>query len=234
MSQSTQHALARYVAPRAAEDGLDARRGRDRAAGRRVRVQSAAPFDAYPFSLGVASGDPLPDGIVLWTRLAPDAARGRRHADGAGRGRLGDRRGRAVPDDRAEGRRRWRDPSSGTACTSTSRGWSPAASTGTASARATRSARSGARRPRRPRAPPVDRLRFGVCGCSHYETGYFTPTAASPKSSSTSCSTPATTSTRAARTAAAPRPRAAAQRRRDLHAGRLPQPLRALQVRSAT
>lgn len=25
-----------------------------------------------PFSLGVASGDPLPDGFVLWTRLAPD------------------------------------------------------------------------------------------------------------------------------------------------------------------
>jgi alkaline phosphatase D len=33
---------------------------------------TAAPkFSAYPFSLGVASGDPLPDGIVLWTRLAP-------------------------------------------------------------------------------------------------------------------------------------------------------------------
>lgn len=27
-------------------------------------------FGATPFSLGVASGDPLPDGIVLWTRLA--------------------------------------------------------------------------------------------------------------------------------------------------------------------
>jgi alkaline phosphatase D len=24
-----------------------------------------------PFQLGVASGDPLPDGVVLWTRLAP-------------------------------------------------------------------------------------------------------------------------------------------------------------------
>lgn len=28
-------------------------------------------FSGYPFSLGVASGDPLPDGVVLWTRLAP-------------------------------------------------------------------------------------------------------------------------------------------------------------------
>jgi len=33
---------------------------------------TAAPkFAAYPFSLGVASGDPAPDGVVLWTRLAP-------------------------------------------------------------------------------------------------------------------------------------------------------------------
>lgn len=29
-------------------------------------------FAANPFSLGVASGDPLPDGVVLWTRVAPD------------------------------------------------------------------------------------------------------------------------------------------------------------------
>jgi len=28
-------------------------------------------FSSYPFSLGVASGDPLPDGFVIWTRLAP-------------------------------------------------------------------------------------------------------------------------------------------------------------------
>src|SRR5207237_3724590 len=30
----------------------------------------------YPFTLGVASGDPLPDGVVLWTRLAPDPLNG--------------------------------------------------------------------------------------------------------------------------------------------------------------
>ncbi len=35
----------------------------------------AAPkLGANPFTLGVASGDPMPDGIVLWTRLAPDPA----------------------------------------------------------------------------------------------------------------------------------------------------------------
>src|SRR5688572_431481 len=31
----------------------------------------APKFPAPPFALGVASGDPMPDGVVLWTRLAP-------------------------------------------------------------------------------------------------------------------------------------------------------------------
>ncbi|MGH9672704.1 MAG: PhoD-like phosphatase N-terminal domain-containing protein, partial [Bryobacteraceae bacterium] len=29
-----------------------------------------------PFTLGVSSGDPTPDGVVLWTRLAPDPLNG--------------------------------------------------------------------------------------------------------------------------------------------------------------
>src|SRR5204863_7251303 len=33
-------------------------------------------FQKDPFTLGVASGDPLPDGVVLWTRLAPDPLTG--------------------------------------------------------------------------------------------------------------------------------------------------------------
>src|SRR5678815_528423 len=37
----------------------------------------AAPrFKKDPFSLGVMSGDPSPDGFVLWTRLAPDPLAG--------------------------------------------------------------------------------------------------------------------------------------------------------------
>src|SRR5205807_8862966 len=33
----------------------------------------AAPaFSANPFTLGIASGDPTPDGFVLWTKLAPN------------------------------------------------------------------------------------------------------------------------------------------------------------------
>jgi alkaline phosphatase D len=39
-----------------------------------ARGQRPGPGD--PFSLGVASGDPTPDGVVLWTRLAPDPLAG--------------------------------------------------------------------------------------------------------------------------------------------------------------
>ncbi|TDC75557.1 alkaline phosphatase D family protein [Streptomyces hainanensis] len=43
------------------------------AAGLSSRAAWAAPrFAADPFPLGVASGDPASDGVVLWTRLAPD------------------------------------------------------------------------------------------------------------------------------------------------------------------
>ncbi|MCU1327811.1 MAG: alkaline phosphatase [Bryobacterales bacterium] len=39
-------------------------------------VYAAPGFTAYPFSLGVMSGDPTFDGFVLWTRLAPDPLNG--------------------------------------------------------------------------------------------------------------------------------------------------------------
>lgn len=40
--------------------------------GRRASAKTdAARFDAYPFGLGVASGDPADRSVVLWTRLAP-------------------------------------------------------------------------------------------------------------------------------------------------------------------
>jgi alkaline phosphatase D len=40
------------------------------------RVVAQPKFSAYPFSLGVASGDPLPESVILWTRLAPDPLNG--------------------------------------------------------------------------------------------------------------------------------------------------------------
>ncbi|MBD2777539.1 alkaline phosphatase D family protein [Iningainema tapete] len=41
-----------------------------------TRVVAQPSFSAYPFSLGIASGDPLQDAVVLWTRLAPDPLNG--------------------------------------------------------------------------------------------------------------------------------------------------------------
>jgi len=35
-------------------------------------------FSTNPFTLGVASGDPLADSVMLWTRLARRSRRGRR------------------------------------------------------------------------------------------------------------------------------------------------------------
>ena len=35
-------------------------------------IEPNAKFSTSPFTLGVASGEPLPDGFVIWTRLAPE------------------------------------------------------------------------------------------------------------------------------------------------------------------
>ena len=44
----------------------------------------ADPLPTDPFALGVASGDALPDSIVLWTRLAPEPTSGQFGMDGVG------------------------------------------------------------------------------------------------------------------------------------------------------
>ena len=41
-----------------------------------ISTAGGAQFSSNPFALGVASGEPLPDAIVLWTRLAPQPMQG--------------------------------------------------------------------------------------------------------------------------------------------------------------
>jgi len=41
-----------------------------------AEVRRRVPWTDYPFKLGVASGEPTPDGVVLWTRLAPQPLAG--------------------------------------------------------------------------------------------------------------------------------------------------------------
>ncbi len=43
-----------------------------------VACSHLRPWKSDPFALGVASGCPRPDGVVLWTRIAPDAEPGAR------------------------------------------------------------------------------------------------------------------------------------------------------------
>lgn len=42
----------------------------------RTSAEKVPKFTAYPFTLGVSSGEPLPGGVVLWTRLAPEPLNG--------------------------------------------------------------------------------------------------------------------------------------------------------------
>ena len=50
-------------------------------------------FTGYPFTLGVASGEPVSSGVVLWTRLAPEPLNGGGVGRRSGRRRLGGGRG---------------------------------------------------------------------------------------------------------------------------------------------
>ncbi len=140
-------------------------------AGRRLLSQPI--FTAYPFSLGIASGDPLPDGVVLWTRLAPRPLEGGgmpvasvqvgwelatdssfrsivQKGAAVARPELGHSVHVEVENLRA-GREYWYRFHVGGHV-------SPIGRTKTAPA-------EGA---------AVDSLRFAVCGCTNFEMGYFT------------------------------------------------------------
>ncbi len=130
-------------------------------------------FRTYPFTLGVASGDPLPDGIVLWTRLAPEPLTG----GGMPMTNVqvqwelaSDARFTTIVQRGTELAR----PELGHSVHVEVNGLEPAreywyrfrAGDEVSQAGRTRTAPGG--------GAPVDRMRFAVCGCSHYESGYFT------------------------------------------------------------
>ena len=138
-----------------------------------TRTVAQPLFTRYPFPLGVASGDPWPDGVVLWTRLAPDPLVGGgmpmarvevgweiasdsafRKIDRSGVAIARPELGHSVHvevDGLQPGREYWYRFRAGAEI-------SPVGRTLTAPAA----------------NAPLDRLRFGVCGYSHFETGYFT------------------------------------------------------------
>jgi alkaline phosphatase D len=138
-----------------------------------TRVAWAQPiFRTYPFSLGVASGDPWPTSVVLWTRLAPEPF------EGGGMPTANVEVSWQVATDRT-----FRTiVRSGTATARPELGHSVhVEADGLAPGREYfyrfRCGGEASQIGRTKTAPApgtaVDRLRFGVCGCGHYETGHF-------------------------------------------------------------
>ena len=145
--------------------------------------------DLPRFALGVASGQPRADGVVLWTRLtggdlAPE-----------GNGALGARRRRGLHARRRARRRDGRGRLGATASTPSRPASTPTAGTGIASTRSASGARSAA--PARRRAPTPPRRRFASRSpaASASTSATTRPGATSPAPGSTSSSSSATTST---------------------------------------
>jgi alkaline phosphatase D len=130
-------------------------------------------FGAYPFTLGVASGDPLPDGVVLWTRLAPKPLEGggmpMRPVE-VGWELGSDSAFRAIAKKGVAMAR----PELGHSVHVEVEGLEPGREYWYRFRAGAEISQVGRTVTAPPIGAPVDRLRFAVCGCSHYETGYFT------------------------------------------------------------
>lgn len=136
------------------------------------RQDRGPSFTADPFALGVASGDPSPDGFVLWTRLAPDPLNG-----GGVAGDVGVRWEVAADDGFRQVVR------SGTATASAELAHSVHVEvTGLEAGRwywyrfSAGDATSSAGRARTMPSPGSlpDRLSLAFASCQHYETGFYT------------------------------------------------------------
>jgi len=135
-------------------------------------VNERPKFSSNPFALGVASGDPEPDGVVIWTRLAPQPL------DGGGMPNEAVRTRWEVATDAA-----FANPvRKGTAVAMPQLGHSVHVEVDGLQPQRTyfyRFHAGGETSPvgRTRTAPAIDampdRLRFAFTSCQHYETGYF-------------------------------------------------------------
>jgi alkaline phosphatase D len=132
-------------------------------------------FRAYPFSLGVASGDPVSDGFVIWTRVAPDPFDPAALGDGSVMLRWEVARdakmrdvvqGGEVPAHAALAHSVRIEVRGLTAARPYWYRFRIAGGDASPIGRAWTAPLVGA---------PLERLRFGVASCQHYEQGYFTP-----------------------------------------------------------
>jgi alkaline phosphatase D len=130
-----------------------------------------------PFSLGIASGSPAPDGFVLWTRLAPDPLFGDPTAPGglpAGDIEIG----YEIADDPGFTRIVQSGGATAEAFFAHSvhleiRGLAPGRTYFYRFTSGHAVSATGRAVTAPPPGAPSDRLRFGFCSCANYEQGYF-------------------------------------------------------------
>lgn len=139
-----------------------------------TRAIAHPTFLRYPFRLGIASGDPSPDGFVIWTRLAPDP-----FAEDYGMPMQAVEVRYEVAEDRSfqtivrQGTALARPELAHSVHVELS-GLNPGREYYYRfSAGDERTYRGRARTTPAPGAP-VDRLKFAVAGCQNYEEGYYT------------------------------------------------------------
>ena len=137
------------------------------------RVLAQPLYRSYPFSLGVASGDPWQDSVVLWTRLAPDPL------DGGGMPMSNVDVGWEIASDRAfrtvtqKGNVIAR-PELGHSVRVEVSGLDPGHEYWYRFHSGSEVSQIGRTKTAPADGAPVEKLRFAVCGCNHFETGYFT------------------------------------------------------------
>lgn len=131
-------------------------------------------FSAYPFALGVASGEPAPDGFVIWTKIAPKPLE-----RGAGMPKRPVEVGWSVATDE----RMRQVVQKGMAVAHPELGHAVHVEIGELDSGrdyfyqftiGNERSRIGRARTLPPVGAPVAQLRFGVAGCQRYEDGYFT------------------------------------------------------------
>jgi alkaline phosphatase D len=138
-----------------------------------LQTFSRPVFRDYPFTLGVASGEPASDGIVLWTRLAPEplAGGGMPMANiDVGWEIATDRTFRNVAQKGIEVAR----PELGHSVHVEVAGLEPGREYWYRFRAGNELSQTGRTKTAAAAGADVDQLRFAVCGCSHYEHGYFT------------------------------------------------------------
>jgi len=130
-------------------------------------------FSAYPFTLGVASGDPWPDSVVLWTRLAPEPLEGGGMPSTSVAVQWEVARDEAFRTVVRSGTASAR-PELGHAVHVEIGGLEPGREYWYRFRAGDEISQIGRTKTAPTAGANVDRLRFAVCGCNHYETGYFT------------------------------------------------------------